>query len=65
MEQGKWIKSADSNGSANCVEVRANADGTISLRDTKDKGTGPVHTFTEAEWRAFISGANRGEFDLD
>jgi hypothetical protein len=48
-----WRKSRYSGQSANCVEV-APAEGGVLVRDTKDRGTGPVITFTTAEWTAFL-----------
>jgi hypothetical protein len=36
----------------------------IEVRDTKDRGAGPVLRFTAAEWDAFLDGAKRAEFDL-
>lgn len=58
-----WRKSPLSDSGA-CVEV-AYADGLIGVRDTKDRGTGPVLTFTEKEWRAFVGGVAQGAFDFD
>jgi hypothetical protein len=37
----------------------------ILVRDTKNRGRGPVHRYTPEEWRAFITGVRNGEFDLD
>jgi hypothetical protein len=36
----------------------------MAVRDTKDRGIGPVLRFTADEWRAFLAGATAGEFDL-
>ena len=33
------------------------------LRDTKDRNGG-TQTYTDHEWRCFLAGAKRGEFDL-
>lgn len=44
-----------------CVQVRAVATG-IQVRDSKQPD-GPVLTFTDAEWLAFIDGVVLGEFD--
>jgi hypothetical protein len=57
----RWRKSSFSgNGGASCVEV-ADHDGMILVRDTKDRGRGPVHRYTSGEWRAFIAGIRNGE----
>jgi Domain of unknown function (DUF397) len=57
-----WRKSSRSGGGDNCVEVGFAANGTVGVRDTKDP-TGPVLTFTAAEWAAFTDGVRHGEFD--
>jgi hypothetical protein len=59
----RWRKS-NASDSGGCVEV-AYADGWIGVRDIKHPGTGPILTFTETEWTAFLSGATLGEFTLD
>jgi hypothetical protein len=57
-----WVKSSLSFSNGNCVEVAGLAGGQIGVRDSKDK-TGPVLRFTPSEWRAFLGGAQNGEFD--
>ena len=55
-----WRKSSESlNG--DCVEV-APLPGGVAVRDSKNPN-GPMLEFTHSEWRAFIAGANKGEFD--
>ncbi|RZU49257.1 uncharacterized protein DUF397 [Krasilnikovia cinnamomea] len=58
----RWRKSSVS-GDGGCVEV-ACVNGEVGVRDTKDRGSGPVLTFTEREWAAFLAGARAGEFDI-
>lgn len=60
----RWHKAYASYGSNNCVEV-GNSGVDVFLRDTKDKGVGPVLRFTDDEWRAFIDGVKKGEFDIE
>lgn len=64
MESVKWFKSSRSGNNGSCVEVARLGRDAIGVRDTKARGQGPVLTFTQAEWDAFIDGAKLGEFDL-
>ena len=65
MERNVWRKASDSTNNNGCVEVMHTDDGMVKVRDTKDAGAGPVLTFTPHEWRTFLNGASKGEFDLD
>jgi transcriptional regulator with XRE-family HTH domain len=56
------VKASASDASGECVENRAMSDGGRQVRDSKDRGRGPVLTFTKAEWEAFLDGVRRGEF---
>jgi hypothetical protein len=66
LDPGRWVKSSRSNATENCVEVNTSAADRdlIGVRDSKDHGHGPVLLFTRAEWTAFLSGAQDGEFTL-
>jgi hypothetical protein len=55
----KSTRSGDNGGQ--CVEV-AFLDTAVGLRDSKDRGRGPVLIFTPGEWGAFVAGAADGEF---
>jgi Domain of unknown function (DUF397) len=57
-----WKKSTRSNGSGDCVEVAELPSG-IAVRDSKNP-SGPVLTFAGREWRAFLEGVKRGDFDV-
>ncbi len=48
-----WRTSTRSNNGANCVEVDFTATGML-MRDTKDRGTGPVIDFTADQWARFV-----------
>jgi hypothetical protein len=51
---GNWRKSTYSGGQGgNCVEV-ASAPGLVAIRDTKDKGHGPVLHVSPAAFRKLV-----------
>ncbi|WP_082876048.1 DUF397 domain-containing protein [Nocardia pseudobrasiliensis] len=58
----QWRKSRHSGPDGNCVEVAFLVDGNVGVRDTKDRGIGPVLAFTPGEWDAFVGGVSEGEF---
>jgi len=52
-----WRKSPWSGGNGgSCVELAPLPDGGVAVRDSKQKGEGPMLTFTRAEWIAFFRG---------
>ncbi|MDF5751451.1 DUF397 domain-containing protein [Spongiactinospora sp. TRM90649] len=54
LDTAIWRKSTrSSDNGGNCVEVATNLPDRIAVRDSKDP-TGPVLTFTPAEWQAFL-----------
>lgn len=57
-----WRASSYSGASGNCVEVADLPNGHRAVRDSKDS-TGPVLTFTAAEWAAVTAGVRSGDFD--
>jgi hypothetical protein len=57
-----WRKSRRSVSNGACVEV-APARGKVAVRDSKNPD-GPVLLYTSAEWRRFLDGAKRDEFDV-
>ena len=61
--EAAWRKSVSSDSSA-CVEVARSGE-LVGVRDTKDRGTGPILVFNHAEWNAFLTGVRAAEFDLD
>ncbi|WP_405496140.1 DUF397 domain-containing protein [Nocardia sp. NBC_00511] len=50
---GEWYKSSRSEGGKQCVEI-FHADESTSVRDTKDRGRGPVLTFPATTWATFV-----------
>jgi len=63
MDRNVWRTAAKSGTNGQCVEVMI-TDEIVKVRDTKDQGKGPVHTYSHVEWDAFLDGARKGEFDL-
>ena len=54
-----WRKSTHSDGNmGDCAEVATNLPGIVAVRDSKNPD-GPVLTFTQAEWRAFLKSIKR------
>jgi hypothetical protein len=58
-----WRKSSRSSGGDNCVEIASTPDGGVGVRDSKQRGRGPVLEFTPVEWGVFLGSAKTGEFD--
>lgn len=58
---GRWQKSSRSSGDGQCVEVRASPNG-VDVRDSKNPD-GPVLTFEQAVWQAFVLGLRRNSWD--
>ncbi|MFE0464508.1 DUF397 domain-containing protein [Kitasatospora sp. NPDC058965] len=59
----EWLSAQQEDGSPGDVQI-AFVDGYIAMRDGRFPD-GPVLVFTQEEWRAFVLGAQDGEFDLD
>jgi len=54
-----WRTSTRSNNGGSCVEVDFTAAG-VHMRDSKARGTGPIISFTPAQWVAFLRESMRG-----
>lgn len=54
-----WRKSSRSAGAGECVEA-GNGPGAVAVRDSRDRGAGPVLTFTPDAWTAFTAGLKAG-----
>lgn len=50
--------------SGTCVEVAVLQDGNTLVRDSKQNSDGPVLRYAPNEWKAFIEGVKKGEFDI-
>ena len=58
----KWHKSSKS-ASNGCLEVAFLAEW-VAVRDSKNRH-GPILSFTLPEWKDFIGGVRKGEFDQE
>jgi len=56
----EWRKS-EASGDSGCVEV-AFVGRSVLVRNSRDRA-GPVLSFTDSEWQAFLTGARNGTFD--
>jgi hypothetical protein len=64
VSSATWRKSSYSGGNGGgCVEVARDLPGIVAVRDSKDR-SGPVLTFTPAEWETFTAGLKSGKLDL-
>jgi Domain of unknown function (DUF397) len=63
LDAAAWRTSSYSGPNGNCVEVADLPDGRRAVRDTKDRGRGPILMCTPGEWQAFVAGVKAGEFD--
>ncbi len=58
----RWFTSSFSGGNGNsCVEVAFLPDGTVGVRDTKDR-TRPALAVSPAAWSAFLAATATGRF---
>ncbi|MFC7582863.1 DUF397 domain-containing protein [Nonomuraea antimicrobica] len=63
LSEAEWRKSTASGDNGQCVEVATNLPGIVAVRHSK-RPEGPAVVFTSEEWKAFLIGAKRDEFDL-
>ncbi|MFB4319946.1 DUF397 domain-containing protein [Actinomadura sp. 21ATH] len=58
-----WRVSRRCEGGESCVETTRLPEGLIGVRDTADRGRGPL-TFSAQQWAAFMANAKHGAYDL-
>ena len=63
LTRAVWQRAEGGEPDEGAVEI-AFVDDLIGMRNSAEPD-GPVLVFTQAEWDAFVAGAQDGEFDLD
>jgi Domain of unknown function (DUF397) len=62
LTDARWRTSSFSGSSgASCVEVAFLPDGSVGVRDTKDRTRAP-HQYSAEQWAAFVAGVRAGRF---
>ena len=62
LTDARWRTSTFSgNSGGSCVEVATLADGSVGVRDTKDRTRLP-HRFSASAWAIFLTDARSGRF---
>ena len=57
-----WVKARASSSYGQCVQIASVPDGRVAMRDSKDPD-GPILLYARAEFKAFLDGALKGDFD--
>ena len=60
LTQVTWRKSSWSSFNGNCIQSRRTARCSGGVRDSKERGLGPVLLFNDPAWRSFIDGVKNG-----
>lgn len=64
MKVGVPVISSASGPVGNCVKATLFADERVRVENTKGVTFGMV-SYTKDEWKAFVEGVKRGEFDIE
>jgi len=64
LSRAVWRKARRSKHNGGCVEVAANLDEVVAVRDSKCP-EGGAHVVGRAEFAAFLADAKTGRFDLE
>ena len=64
LSRAVWRKARLSQHNGGCVEVAANLDEVVAVRDSKRPEAG-AHVVGQAAFAAFLSDAKAGRFDLE
>jgi len=63
LSRANWRKARRSQHNGGCVEVAANFDGVVAVRDSKRPEAG-AHVVDRSAFAAFIADARAGRYDL-
>lgn len=64
MTRDGQFRKASGSETTGCVEVAAWPGGGIRVRDSKKDRSGPVLSYDDPEWAAFVQAIKDGNFDL-
>ena len=57
-----WVKASYSSAWGQCVEIASAPGNAVAMRDSKDPD-GPILFYSRSEFKAFLDGALKGDFD--
>ena len=65
LSQAAWRKASSSNAAnGGCVEIAANFEEVVAVRDSK-RPEGGAHVVSRAAFAAFLADAKSGRYDVD
>jgi len=57
-DEDGWFVSSFTNGNASCVQVKFTGQGTVLVRDSKDRAASPIIGMPSTGWASLLNGIN-------